>query len=250
MIPSGCQSIRVGACRAAPILAGTAMNERVAPTVSSAANRKPVTDLRAWLDVLAASDRLAGARPGVNLRFELAALAKKLGGEQGTVFSRRDGHAVPVLSGLTSDRGWMAEAMGVSNDRLLATFQDAALNPLPCREVAAAPPQGVVHREVDLARLLPIPVHNELDSGPYITAGLLIARNPKTGAQNVPIHRLQLSGPNRLGVLLLPRHTLRFFQMAEEAGNDLAVAIVIEVDPLILLPSSAIAPPDLEALTI
>jgi len=29
------------------------MNERVAPTIPSSADRKPVTDLRAWLDVLA-----------------------------------------------------------------------------------------------------------------------------------------------------------------------------------------------------
>jgi 2,5-furandicarboxylate decarboxylase 1 len=93
-------------------------------------------------------------------------------------------------------------------------------------------------------------VHNELDSGPYITAGLLISRNPKTGAQNVTIHRLQLSGPNRLGVLLLPRHTLRFFQMAEDAGGDLPVAIVIGVDPLTLLASQAIAPIDFDELTI
>jgi 2,5-furandicarboxylate decarboxylase 1 len=226
------------------------MNERVAPTIPSSADRKPVTDLRAWLDRLAGSNRLAVARPGVNLRFELAAIAKKLDGQKATLFPRPDGHAIPVISGLTSDRGWMAEAMGVGNDRLLATFQDAALNPLPWREVAAGPAQEVVHREVDLARLLPIPVHNELDSGPYITAGLLIARNPKTGAQNVTIHRLQLSGPNRLGVLLLPRHTLRFFQMAEEAGSDLAVAIVIGVDPLTLLASQAIAPLDFDELTI
>jgi 2,5-furandicarboxylate decarboxylase 1 len=226
------------------------MNERVAPTLSSSTDRKPVTDLRAWLDILAASDRLAVAQPGVKLRFELAAIAKKLDGHKATIFPRPDGHSIPVISGLTSDRGWMAEVMGVSNDRLLATFQEAALNPLPWREVAAAPAQEVAHRDVDLARLLPIPVHNELDSGPYISAGLLISRNPKTGVQNVTIHRLQLSGPNRLGVLLLPRHTLRFFQMAEEAGGDLPVAIVIGIDPLTLLASQAIAPLDFDELTI
>jgi 2,5-furandicarboxylate decarboxylase 1 len=226
------------------------MNERVAPTVPSSTDRKPITDLRAWLDILAASNRLAVARPGAKLRFELAAIAKVLDGHKATIFPRPDGHSIPVISGLTSDRGWMAEAMGVSNDRLLSTFQDAALNPLPWREVTTAPVQQVVHRNVDLARLLPIPVHNELDSGPYISAGLLISRNPKTGVQNVTIHRLQLSGPNRLGVLLLPRHTLRFFQMAEEAGGDLPCAIVIGIDPLTLLASQAIAPLDFDELTI
>src|SRR5690348_10534367 len=98
------------------------MNERVAPTTNPAADRKPVTDLRAWLDILAASDRLAVARSGVKLRFELAAIAKTLDGTKATLFPHPDGHAVPVISGLTSDRGWMAEAMGVSNDSLLATY--------------------------------------------------------------------------------------------------------------------------------
>jgi 2,5-furandicarboxylate decarboxylase 1 len=226
------------------------MNERVAPATAPVFDRKPVTDLRAWLDILAASNRLAVARPGVKLRFELAAIAKTLDGTKATLFPRPDGHPVPVISGLISDRGWMGEAMGVTNDHLLATYQEAALNPVPWREVANAPVHEVVHRDVDLARLLPIPVHNELDSGPYITAGLLISRNPKSGAQNVTIHRLQLSGPNRLGVLLLPRHTLRFFEMAEEAGGDLPVAIVIGVDPLTLLSSQAIAPIDFDELTI
>jgi 2,5-furandicarboxylate decarboxylase 1 len=226
------------------------MNERVVPATPAAAERKPVTDLRAWLDILAASNRLAVARAGVKLRFELAAIAKALDGSKATLFPRPDGHPVPVVSGLTSDRAWMAEAMGVTNDRLLATYQEAALNPLPWREVTSARVHEVVHREVDLPRLLPIPTYNELDSGPYITAGLLISRNPRSGAQNVTIHRLQLSGPNRLGVLLLPRHTLRFFQMAEEAGGDLPVAIVIGVDPLTLLSSQAIAPIDFDELTI
>lgn len=226
------------------------MNERVPPALTPAADRKTVTDLRHWLDILAGSGRLAVARPGVKLRFELAAVAKTLDGRQATLFPQPDGHPVPVISGLTSDRGWMAEAMGVGNDGLLATFQEAALNPLPWREVASAPVQEVVHRDVDLPRLLPIPVHNELDSAPYITAGLLVSRNPKSDAQNVTIHRLQLSGRNRLGVLLLPRHTLRFFQMAETDGADLPIAIAIGVDPLTLLASQAIAPLDFDELTI
>src|ERR1700724_1860486 len=144
------------------------MNERVAPVMPSTTDRKPVTDLRAWLDILARSDRLAVARPGVKLRFELSAIAKTLDGTKATFFPRPDGHPVPGISGLTSDRGWMPAAMGVGNDQLLATYQAAALNPLPWREVASAPVHEVVHRDVDLPRLLPIPTHNELDSGPYI----------------------------------------------------------------------------------
>lgn len=211
---------------------------------------QPITTLRAWLDHLAARDRLAVIRPGTALKFELAAIAKKLDGEKATLFPRPDNHPMPVLSGLTSDRQWMAEAMGVEPSELLARFQDAALNPLPWKEVKSAPAQEVVHREVDLTKQLPIPTHNEHDNGAYITAGLMIARNPKTGVQNVSIHRLQVSGPNRLGALLLPRHTYTFFDMAERAGQPLDVAIVVGVDPLTLLASQAIAPIDFDELTI
>jgi 2,5-furandicarboxylate decarboxylase 1 len=211
---------------------------------------QPVTTLRGWLDHLAARDRLAVIRPGTSLQFELAAIANRLDGVKAALFPQPGGHPVPVISGLVSDRKWIAEAMGVEPADVLTRFQDAALHPLPWKEVKGAPVQEVVHREVDLTKLLPIPTHNEHDNGAYITAGLLIARNPKTGIQNVSIHRLQVTGPNRLGALLLPRHTHMFFEAAEAAGQPLDVAIVVGVDPLTLLSSQAIAPIDFDELTI
>ena len=211
---------------------------------------QPVRSLREWLDHLAARDRLVVLEPGIGLRFELAAVAKRLDGVRATVFPRPGGHSIPVVSGLISDRAWMADAMGVETGEVLACFRDAALRPIPWRETASAPVHEVVHRDVDLARQLPLPTHNEHDGGPYITAGLMITRNPRTGAQNVSIHRCQLHGPNRLGVLLLPRHAHMFFEMAEQGGRPLEAAIVIGVDPLTLLASQAIAPIDVDELEI
>lgn len=228
------------------------MPREAAPQVGSHGRNEPqpIRTLRDWLDHLAGRDRLAVARPGVALRHEIAAVAKVLDGRQATLFPRPDGHAVPVVSGLVSDRAWIAEAMGVDPADVLTRYRAAAADPLPWTEVAAAPVQEVEHRDVDLARLLPLPVHNEHDSGPYVTAGLLIARNPRTGIQNVSIHRLQLSAPDRLGALLLPRHTLAFYDTAEAAGDPLEVAVVIGADPLTLLASQAIAPLDFDELTI
>jgi 2,5-furandicarboxylate decarboxylase 1 len=229
---------------------GEAAPSKASPHPHGDNTPQPIRSLRDWLDHLARNDRLALVKPDVDLRHELAAYAKRLDGKRATLFPRPGGHTMPVISGLVSDRGWIAEAMGVEPPEVLERFQEAALDPLPWREVRAAPAQEVVHREVDLARLLPLPTHNEYDSGPYISAGLMIARNPETGKQNVSIHRCQLSGPNRLGVLLLPRHTNMFFEMAERAGEPLAVAIVIGVDPLTLLASQAIVPIDCDELEI
>jgi 2,5-furandicarboxylate decarboxylase 1 len=224
--------------------------DAASPPIAGGNKPQPITTLRDWLDHLAARDRLAVIRPDTPLRFELAAIAKRFDGVKATLFPHPGGHAMPVISGLVSDRQWIAEAMGVESSEVLTRFQDAALNPLPWKEVKFAPVQEIVHRDVDLAKLLPLPTHNEHDNGAYITAGLVIARNPVTGVQNVSIHRLQLSGPNRLGALLLPRHTHMFYEMAERAGQPLDVAIVIGVDPLTLLSSQAIAPLDFDELTI
>ena len=209
-----------------------------------------VTSLREWLDHLAAHDRLAVIRPGVGLRHELAAISKRLDGERATFFPKPGGHDIAVVSGLLGDRSWIADAMGVAGSEVLARFADAAANPLPWQEVTEAPVQQVVHDNVDLLSQLPIPTHNELDSGPYISAGLMIARNPRTGIQNVSIHRCQISGPDELGVLLLPRHTNAFFEMAEQQGEALEIAIVIGVDPLTALASQAIVPIDHDELEI
>jgi 2,5-furandicarboxylate decarboxylase 1 len=210
-----------------------------------------ILSLRDWLDVLAASDRLAVIRPGVGLVHELAAIANRLDGRRASFFPQPDGHPGSVVSGLVSSRAWMAEALGVAQPDLIRHVQRAAAHPLEWREIADAPAQEIVHREnIDLPKLLPIPTHNALDSGPYISAGLTIARDPETGAQNVAIHRCQISGPDRIGILLLPRHTDHFFRKAEAAGHALPVAIAIGVDPATLLASQAIVPVGQDELEI
>ncbi len=207
-------------------------------------------DLRDWLRQLAGVGRLAVAHKGVSLIDELAAIAKKLENERAVLFPEPGQHNIPVVANLFADRSWIADALGVPADKLLSTFQDAVRHPLPWVEVAAAPVQEVFHERVDLLRQLPIPKHNEHDSGPYITAALLIARNPKTGIQNVSIHRCQVSGPDRIGVLLLPRHTLHYFRMAEETGEGLEIALVIGVHPACILASQAIAALDSDEMEI
>ncbi|MEM6495288.1 MAG: UbiD family decarboxylase [Pseudomonadota bacterium] len=207
-------------------------------------------DLRSWLEHLQSHDRLVLMKPGRRLEFEIAGIANRWDGSKASVFPKLGNRVGTVVSGLLSQRHWMAEALGVTSSELLSHFQAAAAKPLPWQEVTAPACQQVIHDDPDLTSLLPIPTHNEHDSGAYITAGLVIVRNPKTGRQNVAIHRLQVQGPKQLGALLLPRHTLAFQEMAEHSGEDLDVAIVIGSSPAALLCSQAIAPLDQDELEI
>lgn len=211
-------------------------------------------DLRAWLHTLEAEGRLAVAKAGVSLRHEIAAISKTLERETALLFPSPRGehgaHEIPVVTNLLVDRSSVAVALGVPDHEVLAKFLSAAQRPIPPVEVDRAPVQEVVHKDVDLERLLPIPTHNELDSGAYITAALLIARNPDTGVQNISIHRCQISGRDRIGVLLLPRHTSAYYRQAEKRGVPLEIALVIGVHPAYLLASQAIAALDEDEMGI
>ena len=214
----------------------------------------PEQDLRSWLRQLEARDQLAIAKPHAGLVHELAAISKRLEREKAVLFPQpRAGekvHDIPVVANLLIDRPSAALALGVSDADLLPTFLNAARMPLAPVEVRDAPAQEVVHRDVDIQRLLPIPTHNELDSGAYITSALFIARHPETGIQNISIHRCQISGPDRIGVLLLPRHTLAYYRRAEQLGVPLEIALVIGVHPAYLLASQAIAALDEDEMGI
>lgn len=223
------------------------------PTVAAGAAARPARSLRSWLEHLSASGRVATIDKPVALEHELAAIAKKLDGSRAAVFLQPGGHAIPVVSGFMSRRAWIAEAMGASEDQLLPRFRQAAEHPLAWRDVPAhsALCQQVVHTQgIDLHKLLPIPTHSEHDNGPYITAGLVIARNPRTGIQNVSINRIQVHGSDRMAILLLPRHLYAFQRAAEAAGEPLDVAVAIGVDPLTMLASQAITPIDRDELEI
>lgn len=99
----------------------------------------PGATLRGWLDHLQSTQRLTLVEAGTPLRFGVAAVANRLDGQSASLFLAPDQHEIPVVSGLLSDRLWMAEAMGVKPAEVLNRFQEASLNPIAGEEVADAP---------------------------------------------------------------------------------------------------------------
>ncbi|MBE1442351.1 UbiD family decarboxylase [Paenibacillus sp. OAS669] len=201
--------------------------------------------LRSWLQYMNESGQLAVVDKHVSTEFEIAALTKQYDGVKPVFFPKVSGYTTSAVAGIASTRSHFAQALGCKEEEMIPKFLEAIDHPLPTEPVSsdAAPVHEVViDTDIDLLKLFPIPIHQEKDSGPYISAGLAIVRDPETGNQNVSIHRLQVSGPNRLGALILPRHTFNFYKKMEEKGLPLEIAIVIGVDPILMLASQAIAP--------
>lgn len=206
---------------------------------------------RSWLAGLEREGTLRHIGKTVDRRFELAALGKQADGKYTLVFDSVQGSDYPVVNSIAASRAQFARAMGVPAEEAGERFAWAQANPRACVLVddGQAPVKECICKEVDLGRF-PIPVHHEKDGGPYITAGVLIAKDPKTGQRNVSIHRLQVLDKNKLGILILPRHLDHFFRDAETGGEGLDVAIAVGVDPLVLLASQAITGLGVDELTI
>lgn len=220
-------------------------------TQNPSLNTRAFHSMRDWIAHLEKTKRLVRTKKGVPLKYTLAAIAKQLDGEKAVLFPNPDHHPIAVVSGIVSKRDWIAETMGISNNMLLKHFREAVLNPIPWREIQKAPCQEIIIGEnIDINSILPIPTHNEHDSGAYITAGLVIARNPQSGEQNVSINRLQINGPDTLRILILPRDLNKFFEMAEDRDQYLPVAISIGSDPMSLLASQAILPLNTDELGV
>lgn len=207
---------------------------------------------RSWLQTLEKEGTLKRIKTPVSKDFEIAALGKQADAQKTTlVFENVKGFDMPVAVALASSREQFAKAMGVQREELNRRYTLAQNNPRECVIVDRkdAPVMENINEDVDLSRF-PIPIHHAKDGGDYVTAGILISKNKSTGEKNVSIHRLQVLGKNKLGILILPRHLDNFYREAEARGEGLELAIAIGVDPLTLLASQAIVPLGYDELTI
>src|SRR5439155_927750 len=112
---------------------------------------------------------------------------------------RADHRRGPRERGDQADRGLAGRGLGPRlRVRRLSGARERRVEPV---RVDAAPVQEVVHEgdAVDL-RALPLVVHSEKDAGPYVTAGMVIAHDPESGARNVSFNRMMLAGAAETGI--------------------------------------------------
>jgi 2,5-furandicarboxylate decarboxylase 1 len=190
------------------------------------------TRFRTALRRMAEAGRLEAYGAPADPDLEIAALMKRLDGGPAVLFTAVAGHAVPVLGNLLACRANCEAAFG-TDSRVLRAFVGRALGaPLPPERVPRAPAQEIVRTQgIDLGRLLPVLRHTAADGGRFITAGIVVVRDPETQVYNASYHRLQLVGPARTAVKLdYGRHLRLAFERAQRRGMALPVAVCIGAD--------------------
>ena len=205
-----------------------------------------IPDLRSFLEELRCDlpEQLLTIPEEVPLDYTATVLALELerrGRRPVLFFERVRGYQTRLVANLFASRQVMACAIGARPEELARQLGEKLDAPLPAQVIETGPVQEVVWEgpSADLA-LLPIPRHFEQDAGPYITAGMLAARDPDTGTGNLAYVRLQAKGPRRMGASLHSRqHTWDYLRRAELRGQDLPAAVVVGAHPAVMLAGAA-----------
>jgi len=169
----------------------------------------------------------------VSLRFEVSALLSACDQGPALLFDQVDGAALRAAGNLLNSRQRIAQALGVDAWQLQGAIVDAIAHPIKPERTLCAPVQAVVERVAPLAGL-PIPTFFAREQRPYITAGVIIARDPQTGRGNASFARLGVLDERTALIGIAPNHHLaQFARRAAALGRELDIAVVIGAHPAI-----------------
>jgi 2,5-furandicarboxylate decarboxylase 1 len=191
-------------------------------------------DLRHFLGQLEERGLLHRINAPVSPRFELSAVAKRLEKtRKAMLFGSIVGHAPSIATNLLGSREMLSIALESPLDAITQDFARRLETPILPKVI----PDGPVHETVKIGgeadlNFLPIVTHAELDAGPFITAGVIVAKDPETGLRNISINRMMFKDSHTLGCRMMPPQHLGLIQeKAEKRGLPLEIAVSIGNHP-------------------
>ena len=174
--------------------------------------------LREYLHLLKSRDQLLIVHKEVDPKFELNAVIRKIqsGPNLPVLFEKVRGTRYPVVSNTFGNYGIIARLLGVDIGRVAARWTELTTASAPIAEEHSS--EKVDLEEISLADIPQI-IYSEKDAGPYLTASIIVARDPETGVVNLSYHRMQIVGDNELRCRLSTSGDLyRIQQKMEKRG--------------------------------
>jgi 4-hydroxy-3-polyprenylbenzoate decarboxylase len=169
---------------------------------------------------------------------------------------------MPVVVGaLAANPEIYAAGLGVKVSEIGDVWNRAMDNPIQPVSVDNAPCQEVIMIGDELTRpggglaSLPVPISTPgFDAAPYLTATLVVTKDPETGVRNMGTYRAQLKARDRLGVRMASRlggaggyqHWLKY----QARGESMPIAIVLGCAPAILFTGPQKLPIDEDEMAV
>ena len=206
-------------------------------------------NLRTFLRQAIAADaqNVKAVEHRVDRKFAIQAHAAKLAERSeypALLFMNVEGSRFPCIANVLATYERIALALRCNVKDIPKAYGEMLSRPVPSVSVerADAPVKDVVIDDVDLGTL-PIGFHNELDGGPYVTAGVSVLRDPETGVQNAGIYRHHVFSSTTMGCLMGSTHDGGIIhEKYSKRGERTPIAVAIGHHPALLLAAVARLP--------
>lgn len=211
-----------------------------------------VKDLRGYLDLLKEKgwiDVITQPRSLDTLAVSMKEQEKK---ERTILFENIEGYGASMVNNLFANRDFLAALFECSRQEVTPLFSQRYQNRISPVLVDKAPVQEKVYlgNEIDVLQF-PFIKHAPKDGGRYISAGMVIAKDPVTGIRNCSFNRMQLKGKNYTGFRMSPRQDLEaYYNHAKENHQNLEIAVAIGNHPMDLLAAACGPARDVDELEI
>ena len=197
----------------------------------------PYDDFRSFLDALRAHGELVDIDRPVDIDTGVARALKRTYAQSGpALMFNRNGTAFPLVGGVYATRRHALLAFEATEATIFERVLHGLDRPVAPRLVAGPAPAHDVVRTgaaVDITAF-PIPRYSPDDGGPYITAGIVVSKDPETGVPDIGHYRFMVLGPDRLAFFAQPSHRFgKHVAKAKRLGRSIEGAIAIGVDPIL-----------------
>ncbi|KPU26733.1 ubiquinone biosynthesis protein UbiD [Caloranaerobacter sp. TR13] len=194
--------------------------------------------LRASLEKLKQNGNLLICDVEVDPEYELGAVLKYYSNTRPMLFSKVKGYRIPVVGAMFGDRNIYYNMLNLTHSDRIYRIIDAIANPKPTRLLNTGPvKENIITRNIDLPRMFPIPTFHEKDSSSFITAGIVVIKDPETNKRYTAVRRLQVNGGNRLSILVASPKLKDQLLNLENQNKPLEVAVILGYDYEFLLAS-------------
>jgi 2,5-furandicarboxylate decarboxylase 1 len=167
--------------------------------------------------------------------FELSAFLSAADAGPALLFEKVTGSKLRVAGNLLNGRTRIAGALGIAPAEIVPRIHEAIRAPVKPAQIGNGRAQDIVVTDNPLSAL-PVPRFFERETRHYITAGVIIARDPHTGRGNASFARFAVHDGRTAMVGIAPNHHLALFaRRAAEAGRSLEIAVAIGAHPAIQL---------------
>jgi UbiD family decarboxylase len=197
----------------------------------------PFQDFRAFLDALRKAGELIEVDRPVSPELEVAKAMRKSAAVSGPAIIFKDnGTAFPLVGGVYNTRSKALIALDATEKNVF----DKVLHGMAARVPPAFVTDAPTHENVltgdaiDLSKI-PVAKYSPDDGGPYITAGIIVSKDPETGIPDIGHYRFEVIDKQTFTFLALPNHRFaRNMAKARRLGQTtFHAALLIGVDPVI-----------------